>query len=89
MLKMVLVCLVNKKFSAESWNGICWKGSQKRGQALEQSPQGSKWSRCQVVRLQEQSTIFQLAGTCNDNVVHLPEQFRADSKVNYVVKGIV
>lgn len=34
--------LVNKKkFSTESWNGVCWKGSQKLGQALEQAPQGS------------------------------------------------
>lgn len=41
MLKTVLVWLVNKKFSAESWNVVCWKGSQKRGQALEQAPQGS------------------------------------------------
>lgn len=40
MLKTVLVWLVNKKFSAESWNGVCWKGSQKWGQALEQAPQG-------------------------------------------------
>lgn len=41
MLKTVLVWLVNKKFSAESWNGVCWKSSQKWGQALEQPSQGS------------------------------------------------
>lgn len=43
---------------------------------------------CQSSRIKE-STTFQLAGTYNDDLVHLPEQFRADSKVNYVVKGIV
>lgn len=44
MLKTVLgkSRLVNKKkFSTESWNDVCWKGSQKAGQALEQAPQGS------------------------------------------------
>lgn len=35
----------------------------------------------------EQSRLFQVEGTCNDHLVQLPEQFRANQKLKHVVKG--
>ena len=37
----------------------------------------------------EQNWIFQLEGTYNDHLVQLPDQFRADQKLKYIIKGMV
>jgi len=37
----------------------------------------------------EKNRIFQLEGTYNNHLVQLPDHFRADKKLEHVIKGIV
>ena len=40
-------------------------------------------------REKKRTRLFQLEGTYKDHQVQLPDHFRADQKLKYVVKGIV